>query len=190
MPENTKDGEVVTSEEVIETYEVELAGLSDGERDQVIDALREAEAVGELGVTDVDDVILDAQITDDNREDAEEAQREQAEAAEDGDYEKANDRAEEVQDNLADAEAHGGQFAEARQEADHDVLVLSEAEWQQDIADENVVEAEGFAEEGMDASADEAADDAEDAQDSADDYGEEGDQDGVYGDHSIYSDGS
>ena len=61
-----------------ETYEVELAGLNENESRQVHDALTEAEFSGELGQVDMDDTILSAQVAEDNREDAELAQREQA----------------------------------------------------------------------------------------------------------------
>ena len=187
MADNDKDA--VTAEKVVEAYEVELAGLSESEREQVVEALSQAELTGELGITDVNDVILDAQGTEQNRQDAEEAQREQAEAADRGDYEEAREQAEEVQDNLQEAEAKGGEFDEALRETGHDVLVLSEAEWQQDIADEAVVDAVGYAEAGSEEGADAAGDDAEEVQDAADDYAEQGDQDGVHGDQSIYSDG-
>ena len=179
----------VAVEQVVSTHEVEFAGLNENERDQVIEALSAADLAGELGVTDVNDLILSAQNAEDNRQEAEEAREDQAEAADRGDYEEAHDHARDVQDSLQDAANQGGQLSEALIETDHDVLVLSEAEWQQEIADESVVDAIGYAEAGSEDGAEGAAQDADDAQDAADDYGREGDQGGTHGDQSIHSDG-
>ncbi|MCP5180588.1 MAG: hypothetical protein R3E84_02130 [Pseudomonadales bacterium] len=175
-----------------ETYEVELAGLNENESRQVHDALTEAEFSGELGQVDMDDTILSAQVAEDNREDAELAQREQAQAADRGDFETAREKAEEVGDNLADASAQGAKLSEAVQENDHDVLVLEEAEFQAEsaeaFADGAVVFAD--AETDSDLAAHEAIHDAQDAADTADDYLEQGDQGGTYGDQSIHTDGT
>ena len=175
-------------EQVVTTHEVELAGLNENERDQVVEALSAADLAGELGVTDINDLILDAQNAEGNRQEAEEAREAQAEAADRGDYEEAHDRALEVQDNLQDAVNQGGQLSEALLETDHDVLVLSEAQWQQEIADEAVIDAVGYAEAGSEDGVEGALDDADDAQDGADDYGNQGDQGGRYGDQSIQTD--
>ncbi len=188
MSDQTRDLSAVV-EQVVMTHEVELAGLDENERGQVVEALSAADVAGELGVTDINDLILDAQNAEDNRQEAEEAREAQAEAADRGDYEEAHDRALEVQDNLQDAVNQGGQLSEAQLETHHDVLVLSEAEWRQEISDEAVIDSVGYAEAGSEDGAEGALDDAGDAQDEADDYGDQGDQGGRYSDQSIHSDG-
>ena len=184
-----KKDEEVTADEIVSAYEVELASLNEDEEEQVVEALREAEMSGELQVTDVDHVIAEAEAAENNRLETEEAQQLQAEAADRGDYQAAREHAETAQNEIQDAIGQGGQYSEAALEIDHDVQVLSEAEWQQEIADETVVDAVAYAEGGSESGTEAALDDAEDAQTAADDYGQSGNRDEHNTDPTIYSDG-
>lgn len=177
-----------TAEALEQEFEVELAGLNENELEQVQQALGEAEFNGELDQVDMDQQILDAQFAEGDRQEAEVAQREQAREADEGDVSTARERAEEVQANLSEASGHGAALDRATEENAHDVQVLTDAESQQDSAEYFGDAAIDFAEVGSEDSADAAATDAADAADAADDNVDEGDQDGVYGDQSIYTD--
>ncbi|MEQ8860909.1 MAG: hypothetical protein RIC56_19865 [Pseudomonadales bacterium] len=177
-----------TAEAVEEEFEVELAGLNDSELGQVRDALTEAEFNGELGQLEIDETIQQAQFAEEDRAEAELAQREQAKEADAGDFEAARERAEEVRDNLQDASGHGASLEKASAENANDVQVLTEAEFQQDTAEYFGDAAVDYAEDGSEDSADASADDAADAADIADEQADQGDQDGTYGDQSIYTD--
>ncbi len=178
-----------TAEAVEAEYEVELAGLNDSEAAQVTEAISEAEFAGELEDLDVEAEIQDAQFAEEHREEAEAAQRDQAEAADAGDYTAAREDAETVQDNLAEAEGHGASLDAATQENDADVEVLAEAEYQQDVAEEFSEASLESVEDGVyEADSDMMDDYAADAAEQADDYAAQGDQDGYYGNQSIHTD--
>lgn len=185
----TRFEEDATAESVELQYEVELAGLNDSELGQVKEALSEAEFNGELDQIDVEAQIMDAQFAEEHREEAELAQRDQAEAVDAGDYDAASERAETVQEELNEAQQDGASLDEAVQENNADVEALSGADQAQD-------DAEYFMEESVDngtgdvydAEADVMDDYAADAADQADDYAQEADQGGYYGDQSIHTD--
>ena len=178
-----------TAEAVEAEFEVELAGLNDSEAAQVTDAISEAEFAGELAEFDVDAEIQNAQVAEEHREEAEQAQRDQAEAVDAGDYGAARENAEQVQENLAEAEAQGASLDEATQDNDADVEVLEAAEYQQDTAEEFADASLDSVEDGVyEADSDMMDDYAADAADQADDYAQQGDQDGYYGDQSIHTD--
>ena len=179
-----------TAEAVEAQFEVELASLNESEVAQVKEAISEAEFNEELDDVDVEGEIMDAQFAEEHREEAEFAQRDQAEAVDQGDYDAARESAESVQENLGEAQQEGANLDEAIQENNADVEHLQAADDAQDTA-------EYFMEESGDDAPDdvyEAAiedgmhDYAADAADQADDYASSADQDGYYGDQSIHTD--
>ena len=177
-----------TVEAVEQEFEVDLAGLNENETEQVHEALTEAEFAGELDQVEIDEVIADAQQAEDNREEAEIVQRDQVEAREAGDYEGALDSARDVQENLNEANNQGADLDNAVQENAHDVEVLSEADFQQENAEDFTEASVDYAEAGSEDGADAAGDDAINAADSADAYADQSDADGGYGDQTIYTD--
>jgi hypothetical protein len=157
-----------TVEEFKEEYSVELATLSEEAQAQVLDAAAEAEFDGELEDVDINDAVNAADQADWSRRDAEDHKEEQFKAEEAGDYAGAREAAEKVEGNLQDADYQGANVDKASTEAGYDVQQLEAAEWQQEIAEGESVEAEAYAEDG---DADMAADSAEDAAE-GDDYAE------------------
>ena len=179
-----------TAEHVAEEhYSVELAGLTEGAQDQVIDALRDAELDGTLDEVDMNGLMADAANADAARQQAEVFRHEQAAAAEGGDYATAREHARQVEGELADARSQGGRLEEAVRETEHDVVELDQAEWQQQIAEDQADSAEAYAETGDEAAADAHVEDAASSDADAEAYGEEADQGGAYGDQSILTDG-
>ena len=165
-----------TAEAVEAQFEVELAGLNDSEAAQVTDAISEAEFMGQLDELEVDAEIQNAQVAEEHREEAEDAQRDQAEAVDAGDYGSAREDAAEVQENLAEAEAQGASLDEATQENDADVEVLEAAEYQQETAEEFAEASLDSVDDGVyEADSDMMDDYAADAADQADDYAQQGD---------------
>lgn len=184
------DQEPDTAEAVEAMYEVELAGLNENEAAQVKEALSEAEFDNELDSLDVENEIEQAQFAEEDRAQAEELREEQVEAADAGDYETARERAEEVQQELRDSsEEHGGDLDNAINENAHDVEVLSEADYQQEVAEDMGEDAYDYAELESAEGYDESMDDAYDAADNADSQAAEStDYSDTGGDQSIYTD--
>jgi hypothetical protein len=132
---------------------------------------------GEFEVT-----VEEAEAADLTIEEAAAHQREQAAAADAGDYGRAREEAVEAARELNAAADQGRAGLDLEIiEAERDVAVLDEADWQQEIADDQAVAAGEYLEAGdVDAAAmyaEEAADHAE----VAEQYGSEGDQGGVHG---------
>ncbi|MEJ0061258.1 MAG: hypothetical protein WDM79_17575 [Terricaulis sp.] len=178
-------------EELLETsqgqeFQVDIAGLSTAEQANVANALREAADDGALGDVNLDSVILDAQAAEDARSDAEYYQAEQAKAVDAGDWETAKDFAEKAEYSMEEVQDHGGDVAYAEVlEAEHDQMNLDNADWNQEIADDNAVTAEAYAESGDLATAEIYADSAASAAETAADYGAAGDQGGSYADQTV-----
>lgn len=184
------ENELNTVEAVEAEFEVELAGLNDNEAAQVKEALSEAEFGNELDSLDVENEIEQAQFAEEDRAQAEELREDQVEAADAGDYETARERAEQVQEELRDSsEEHGGDLDTAINENAHDVEVLSEADYQQEVAEDFDAEAVEYAELDSPEAADGTADDAYDAAEMADDAADNStDYSDTGGDQSIYTD--
>ncbi|MCR9279374.1 MAG: hypothetical protein NXH85_15565 [Pseudomonadaceae bacterium] len=179
-----------TVEAVEAEYEVEMAGLNDNEAAQVKEALSEAEFNNELDSLDVENEIEQAQFAEEDRAQAEELREEQVEAADAGDYDTARERAEQVEQELRDSsEEHGGDLDNAISENAHDVEVLSEADYQQEVAEDMGEDAYDYAELESAEGYDESMDDAYDAADNADSQAAEStDYSDTGGDQSIYTD--
>jgi hypothetical protein len=178
-------------EELLETsqgqeFQVDIAGLSTAEQANVANALREAADDGALADVNLDSVILDAQAAEEARADAEYYQAEQAKAADAGDWETAKDFAEKAEYSMEEVQEHGGDVAYAEVlEAEHDQANLENADWNQEIADDNAVTAQAYAETGDLATAEIYADTAEAHAETAADYGAAGDQGGAYASQAV-----
>lgn len=179
-----------TIEQVEARYEVEMAGLNDNEAAQVKEALSEAEFNNELDTLDIENEIEQAQFAEEDRAQAEDIREDQVNAADAGDYETARERAEEVQQELRDSsEEHGGDLDNAISENTHDIEVLSEADYQQEVAEDMAEDAYDYAELESAEGYDESMDDAYDAADNADSQAAEStDYSDTGGDQSIYTD--
>lgn len=169
--------------------QVEIANLSEEGQAQVYEAIEAASDVhGHVAGEDVEHAIEHAQEADVHREAAVEHQREQADAADRGDYETAHQHAVDAEYHIQAVADLGGEDHTTAQNAE--VAHLEWAEHHQEIANENAVAAADYADLGdMDHAqmhADMAVDHAETASYQAD----LGDHGGHYGQTSSTTDTS
>jgi len=164
--------------ELPEHFSVEVAGLSDIGQAEVYEAL-------EAGELDPETILDHAQATDEIREDIADLRQQQADAAEAGDYEKAEEFADKVGYEMHEVEDLGGHMDNQIIEADQAEAALENADWNQDIADANAQTADAYAEIGDVDHAAQYADVAADHAVTAAEYGDAGDAGGHYADHDV-----
>lgn len=171
------------ADQLPEGMSVRIASLTDEGQQQVIDALVEAQGSGELSEDAFNETVSNAETADDSRENVEQARENQAEAAEAGDYDKAQEHANSAEYELREIDDLGGTEAEAEViEAQVDQAELAEAQDEADYANEQADFA--TSDRGTEAARDIAAENAgEAAQDSAE-LGSQADAGGTYGDQS------
>jgi hypothetical protein len=167
-----------TAPELPETFSVEVAALSDIGQAEVYEAL-------EAGELDAETILDNAEAADVNREDIADLRLQQADAAEAGDYEKAEEYADKVGYEMREIEELGGDMDNQIVDADRQEAALDNADWNQDIADANADTAEAYAAEGDFDHAAQYADTAIDHAEVAADYGDQGDAGGHYADHDV-----
>jgi len=166
--------------------QMQMAGLSQMETANVMAALTKAADGGELEALNIDDVVLNSQYAEEAREEAQMYKEEQAKAADAGDWEKASEYAGKAEDALLEVEEFGGDVADSEiVDAQYDQMDLDNADWHQDIADDNADAAAAYAAEGDLDTAQIYADSAADAQTTANDFGAAGDAGGTYADQTI-----
>ncbi len=181
----------MTIEEFMQTeagqkLEIDNAGLSDIEQSNVMAALQKAADEGSLESFNVDSAVLDAQLAEEARAEAEAFQAEQAKAVEEGDWEKAGEMAQNAEYAMEEVKDHGGDVADAEiLEAQYDQMELDNAEYNQEIADDNADSAAAYAAEGDMATAEIYADSAADHAETASDYGAMADQGGTYAEQTV-----
>lgn len=181
----------MTIEEFMQTeagqkLEIDNAGLSDMEQSNVMAALQKAADEGSLESFNVDSAVLDAQLAEEARAEAEAFQAEQAKAVEEGDWEKAGEMAQNAEYAMEEVKDHGGDVADAEiLEAQYDQMELDNAEYNQEIADDNADSAAAYAAEGDMATAEIYADSAADHAETASDYGAMADQGGTYAEQTV-----
>ncbi|MEZ5994594.1 MAG: hypothetical protein R3C25_02475 [Hyphomonadaceae bacterium] len=181
----------MTLEEFMKTdagqkMETDIAGLSDMEQANLMAALQKAADEGSLEDFNPDTAILDAQAAEDAREEAEYYQSEQAKAADAGDWEKAEEMAQNAEYAMEEVKDHGGDVADSEIiEAQYDQMNLENADYHQEIADDNAASAAAYAAEGDLDTAQIYADGAADHAGVAADYGAMGDQGGSYADQTV-----
>lgn len=165
---------------------IDIAGLSDMEQANLQAALQKAADEGTLEDFNSDSAILDAQAAETAREEAEYFQSEQAKAAEAGDWEKAEEMAENAEYAMEEVKDHGGDVADAEiLEAQYDQMELENADYHQEIADDNAASAEAYAAEGDLDTAAIYADSAAGEAATAADYGAQADAGGTYADQTV-----
>lgn len=166
--------------------QIDMAGLSQMETANVMAALQKAADDGGLESLDTGSILLDAQAAEDARGDAEMYKHEQAKAAEAGDWESAKEYAEKAEDAMLEVKEHGGDIADAEiLEAQYDQMDLDNADWHQEIADDNAEAAVAYAESGDLDAAQVYADSAASEATTAADFGASADAGGSYADQSI-----
>ncbi|MGD9815234.1 MAG: hypothetical protein AB7Q23_08505 [Hyphomonadaceae bacterium] len=181
----------MTLEEFMQTeagqqMQIDMAGLSDMEQANLAAALQKAADEGALEDFNPDSAILDAQFAEEAREDAEYYQAEQAKAVEAGDWEKAEEMAENAEYAMEEVKDHGGDVADSEiLEAQHDQMDLENADYHQEIADDAAESAAAYAAEGDMDTASMYADTAADEATVAADYGAAADQGGTYADQTV-----
>ena len=165
---------------------IDIAGLSDMEQANLQAALQKAADEGTLEDFNSDSAILDAQAAETAREEAEYFQGEQAKAAEAGDWEKAEEMAENAEYAMEEVKDHGGDVADSEiLEAQYDQMELENADYHQEIADDNAASAEAYAAEGDLDTAAIYADSAAGEAATAADYGAQADAGGTYADQTV-----
>lgn len=181
----------MTIEEFMQTeagqsLQMQNAGLSDMEQSNLMAALQKAADEGGLEDFNVDSAVQQAQWAEEAREEAEALQAEQAKAVEEGDWEKAQDLAQQAEYKLEEVQENGGDvaYAEVKQNED-DQANLEWADYHQEIADDNADAAAAYAAEGDLETAEIYADSAADAAGAAADYGEAADQGGAYAEQTV-----
>jgi len=167
--------------------QVDMAGLSQAEQATMLDQLQLASDKGDLSLDfNTDNMFLDSQIAEEKREEAEAYQTEQAKAVEAGDWDKAEELASKAEYAMEEVKDHGGDVADAEiLQAQHDQMDLDNADYHQEIADENADTAAAYAAEGDLDTASIYADSAADAADTAADFGAAADQGGTYADQTV-----
>jgi len=165
---------------------IDIAGLSDMEQANLQAALQKAADEGTLEDFNSDSAILDAQLAETAREEAEYFQGEQAKAVEEGDWEKAEEMAENAEYAMEEVKDHGGDVADSEiLEAQYDQMELENADYHQEIADDNAASAEAYAAEGDLDTAAIYADSAAGEAATAADYGSQADAGGTYADQTV-----
>lgn len=181
----------MTLEEFLQTeagqqMQIDTAGLSSMEQANFMAALQKAADEGVLEDFNPDTAILDSQLAEEARAEAEMYKAEQAEAVEAGDWDKAQEAAENAEYAMEEVTEHGGDIAyEEIKEVEYDQMELENAEYHQEIADANADSAAAYAAEGDLDTAEIYADSAADAATTASDYGAMADAGGTYADQSI-----
>ena len=165
---------------------IDVAGLSDMEQANLQAALQKAADEGTLEDFNSDSAILDAQLAETAREEAEYFQGEQAKAVEEGDFEKAEEMASNAEYAMEEVKDHGGDVADSEiLEAQYDQMELENADYHQEIADGNAASAEAYAAEGDLETAEIYADSAAGEAATAADYGAQADAGGTYADQTV-----
>ena len=171
------------ADQLPEGMSVRIASLSEEGQQQVIDALTEAQGSGALSDDNFNETVSNAENADDARENVEQARENQAEAADAGDYGKAQEHANTAEYELREIDDLGGAEAEAEViEAQQDQVELAEAQDEADYADDQADFA--MSDRGTDAARDIAAENAGEAAQDAAELGNRADAGGEYGDHS------
>lgn len=155
-------------------FQIELASLSDAAQEQALGQVKEAAANGTLHELDLDAVIGNARDAEAARERAEDLQVEQANAAANGNFERAEELSVETQYELSVVEEKGDDpvhAAEAIIEAEFEQSDLQYAQYNAEIADDNADAAAAYAAEGDLDTASDYAGAAADHADAAADYG-------------------
>ena len=167
-------------------FQIDIAGLSTAEEADVTHVLQDAADGGNLADLNLDHAILEAQAAEGARGEAETFQAAQAKAADAGDWASARDYADKAEYAMHEVRDHGGNVDDMEIiQAGHDEMNLDNAHWEQQIADDNAVTAQAYAEAGDADHAAQYADTAADHAQTAADYGAAGDQGGAYGDHTV-----
>jgi len=165
---------------------IDVAGLSDMEQANLQAALQKAADEGTLESFDTDSAFLDAQLAETAREEAEYFQTEQAKAVEEGDWEKAEEMAENAEYAMEEVKDHGGDVADSEiLEAQYDQMELENADYHQEIADDNADSAAAYAAEGDLDTASIYADSAASEATMAADSGALADAGGTYADQTV-----
>lgn len=167
--------------------QIDMAGMSQAEQATMLDQLQKAADEGELSSDfNPDSMFQESILAEEKREEAEDFQAEQAKAVEAGDWEKAQDLAEQAEYAMEEVKEHGGDVAEAEiLEAQHDQMNLENAEYNQEIADAAADSADAYAAEGDLDTASIYAETAAEHADTAADYGAAADQGGTYAEQSV-----
>jgi hypothetical protein len=149
-------------------------------------ALQKSADEGDLANFNSDMAILEAQTAEEKREEAEMYQAEQAKAVEAGDWEKAEEMASNAEYAMEEVKDHGGDVADSEiVEAQYDQMELENADYHQEIADDNAASAEAYAASGDLETASMYADSAAGEAATAADYGAMADQGGTYADQTV-----
>jgi hypothetical protein len=162
-----------TADDMLEGLSVSISALSDAGREQVYEALDQAEGATGADAVDVREVVQDAEAADYYRAQAEEFQQLQAKAVSDGNWDLARDYAQQAEFALDSVADHGGSDVPAAQAAE-DVANLDNARWEQRQANDAARAASTYAEEGDGAAAQVYASAADRHQVLADDAGQSG----------------
>jgi hypothetical protein len=154
-------------------FQLQMAALPDAAQQQARNVLEEAAANGTLDDLDLDEVISNAQVTDEAREEAEDLQVEQAKATADGDFEKARELSDKAEYELREVEDKGDDPLAAQAEirdADYDQMDLDNADFHQEIAEGNTEAAVDAAEAGDFETAEELSDSAANEIEASEDF--------------------
>ncbi|MGE0531591.1 MAG: hypothetical protein AB7G40_04530 [Hyphomonadaceae bacterium] len=167
--------------------QIDMAGMSEAETATMLNQLQQAADNGGLTADfNPDDMFLDSQIAEEKREEAELFQAEQAKAVEAGDWEKAEEMAEKAEYAMEEVKDHGGDVADSEiLEAQYDQMELENADYHQEIADDNAASAAAYAAEGDLETAEIYAESAVDEAATAADYGSMADAGGTYADQTV-----
>lgn len=167
--------------------QIDMAGMSQAETATMLNQLQQtADSGGLTADFNPDDMFLDSQIAEEKREEAEQFQAEQAKAVEQGDWEKAEEMAENAEYAMEEVKEHGGDVADSEiLEAQYDQMELENADYHQEIADDNADTAAAYAAEGDLDTASIYADNAASEATMAADSGAMADQGGTYADQTV-----
>ncbi len=167
------------ADQLQEGMSVRIASLSEEGQQQVVEAL----SSGELSEDEMNEALQNAEDADYARENVEEARENQAEAADAGDYDKAQEYANAAEYELREIDDLGGTEAEAEVvEAQVDQAELAEAQDQENYANEQADFA--TSDRGTAEARDIAAENAGEAAQESVELGNQADAGGVYGDQS------
>lgn len=162
---------------------VRIASLTDEGQAQVVEALEAAAADGALDEDAFQEAVGNAESADESRANVEGYREQQAEAAEAGDYDKAQEFANKSEYELREIDDLGGSEAAGEViEAQTDQMELAEADSYQDAAQDNANFA--MSDNGTEAQREAAAETAADYAATSAQYGAQADAGGTYGDHS------
>ena len=165
---------------------IDTAGLSEMEQANFMAALQKSADEGDLANFNSDMAILEAQTAEEKRDEAEMYQAEQAKAVESGDWEKAEEMASNAEYAMEEVKDHGGDVADSEiLEAQYDQMDLENADYHQEIADDNAASADAYAASGDLETASIYADSAASEATVAADYGAAADQGGTYADQTV-----